>query len=63
MRNEEDLENKILLLEQSINSENTATLDKKQHELVNIRQKKLKGKLIRSKVKWIDEGKNLHILF
>lgn len=63
MRNEEDLENKILLLEQSINSENTATLVKKQHELVNIRQKKLKGKLIRSKVKWIDEGKTLHILF
>lgn len=63
MRNEEDLENKILLLEQSINSENTATLVKKQHELVNIRQKKLKGKLIRSKVKWKDEGKNLHILF
>ena len=63
MRNEEDLENKILLLEQSINSQNTATLVKKQHELVNIRQKKLKGKLIRSKVKWIDEGKTLHILF
>ena len=56
MRKEADLEKEILLLEQSLNSENSATLAEKQHELENIRQNKLKGKLIRSKVKWIDEG-------
>ena len=56
MRKEADLEKEILLLEQSLNSENSATLAEKQHELENIRQNKLKGKLIRSKVKCIDEG-------
>ena len=49
MRKEADLEKEILLQEQSLNQETSATLAEKQHDLENIRQHKLKEILIRSK--------------
>ena len=40
MRKGADLEKEILLQEQSLNSETSATLAEKQHDLENIRQQK-----------------------
>jgi hypothetical protein len=33
------------------------------YDLENIRKEKIKGKIIRSRVQWIEEGKNLQNIF
>ena len=50
------LENEIKLLENDTTVENYEQLKLKQQELQSIRENKLKGVLMRSKAKWIDEG-------
>ena len=46
----------IETLEKNINETNIDELNLLQQELSNIRETKLKGSFIRSRVKWIDEG-------
>lgn len=53
---ENDLEKEIQDMEQNLNDEVSDILAEKQKELENIRQSKMKGKAVRARVKWIDEG-------
>ena len=50
------LEDEIKNLEKNNNPDNYEELDLKQRELRLIREKKLKGILMRSKARWINEG-------
>ena len=53
---EKKLENEIILLEQNTDYESIKLIEEKQTELINIRNHKLRGNYIRSRVKWIEEG-------
>lgn len=53
---EKKLENEIKLLEQHADNESVKLIEEKQTELKNIRNHKLRGNYIRSRVKWIEEG-------
>ena len=53
---EKDLINKITYLENNLNETNYGELDILKTELQDIRQEKLKGKLIRSRAEYIDKG-------
>lgn len=44
------------MLECSVNNESVEDLENKKKELENIRKDKMKGKLVRSRVQWIEEG-------
>ena len=52
----------ILVLEDE-NNKNSEILKANRNELIEIRRKKLKGKLIRSREKWIEQGKKLSKYF
>ena len=53
----ENLEKIIDELESS-NSENTDSLIQYKNELENLRKEKLKGMILRSRAKWVKDGKN-----
>ena len=43
-------------LENCVNEQNIQELDIKKQELENLRKEKIKGKIVRSRVKWVEEG-------
>ena len=55
-KREQVLLDEIDLLECSVNNESIEDLENKKKELENIRKDKMKGKLVRSRVQWIEEG-------
>ena len=50
-------EEEIKHLEENINNMNLEQLKTKKHELEELRKEKLKGHYVRSRAKWIEEGK------
>ena len=57
------LEDEIRILEKNTNPDNYDELNLKQRKLQLIREKKLKGILMRSKARWINEGENQANIF
>jgi len=50
------LRNEIAQMEVNINENQISELENKKQELENYCKNKLKGKMVRSRAKWIDEG-------
>ena len=48
-------------LECNVNQASIQLLENKKQDLENIRKEKVKGKIIRSRVQWIEEGKTYKI--
>ena len=55
-RIEKKLTTEIEELENCVNEQNIQELDIKKQELENLREEKIKGKIVRSRVKWVEEG-------
>ena len=60
---ERDLLKDIDTLECNVNQAPIQLLENKKQDLENIRKEKVKGKIIRSRVQWIEEGENLQNIF
>ena len=57
-KEERELISDIDKLSKNLTSNNLASFDRKTHQLKELRKAKLKGNIIRSKAKWVTEGKN-----
>ena len=55
-KRETNLQNEITQLEERVDEHSINALEAKKHELESLRTQKLKGKLVRSRVQWIQEG-------
>ena len=55
-KQEKDLRNEILILEEKVDEGSIQILENKKCELENIRKEKIKGKIIRSRIQWVEEG-------
>ena len=55
-KQEKDLRNEILILEEKVDEGSMQILENKKCELENIRKEKIKGKIIRSRIQWVEEG-------
>lgn len=55
-KREINLRNEITQLEERVDEHSINALEAKKHELESLRTQKLKGKLVRSRVQWIQEG-------
>jgi hypothetical protein len=55
-KQEKKLRNEIAQMEVNINESQIPELENKKQELENYRKNKVKGKMVRSRAKWIDEG-------
>ena len=57
-KKESQLMNDIKLLENALNDQNVHILEQKRQELVELRQKKVNGMIVRSRARWIQDGEN-----
>ena len=57
------LENEICLNGINVNNQTVVNLVQKQNELVNLRNEKIEGVMLRSKCRYMDLGENLQIIF
>lgn len=55
-KKEFDLRNRIMQLEAETDEHSINELENKKHELETLRKEKMKGKLIRSRAQWVEEG-------
>ena len=62
-RKERDLLKDINTLECNVNQASIQLLENKKQDLENIRKDKIKGKIIRSRVQWIEEGEKTYKIF
>ena len=60
---ERDLLKDIDTLECNVNQASIQLLENKKQDLENIRKEKIKGKIIRSRVQWIEEGEKTYKIF
>ena len=51
-----DLQEEIATLEKNVTENSIENLETKKHELESLRNEKMKGKLVRSRAQWVDEG-------
>ena len=63
MEKETKLIDEISRLESNIAEHHIENLNSKQRELDELRKEKLKGAFIRSRAKWVEEGKNHQTIF
>jgi hypothetical protein len=57
-----DLQEEIATLEKNVTENSIENLETKKHELESLRNEKMKGKLVRSRAQWVDEGETV-VLF
>ena len=50
------LQEEIATLDKNVTENSIENLETKKHELDSLRNEKMKGKLVRSRAQWVDEG-------